>query len=590
MIAALATLATWLFTLRYDFVWDDIPTIVTNQSVLDWRTLFHAFSHDFWGLHENPEVSGYWRPIPTVFYTLITVVFGKAAWAFHALNVGFHVGVVLLVSRVFWLLGLRGAGHLLATFFFALHPIHSETVSFISALPDVLSAFFGWAAIYVLLSTKTNSIGRFCFGGMLLVASFFSKESGLSFALLWAYLVFVPFKEKFQSTNVVQLTILFGILVPLYVGLHLWITSAMGVRSHWGETWWSHFATVFTLLPFEFLLTWIPFGLSPTRTFPIASGFADSYVIASVLSVIVMTLFAFRLRKKRPLAFHGFALFFIFWLPISNIFPAEGLIADRYLYLPAVGTALLVGDLLNWLPFRKTARKYAPYFLIIFFFGWGSWAVRASTIWKDENTLWSHATKVSPKSTVAWNHWGKVLLNRGELDAAEDAFAQAVKVNPGHSKAMQNLVWTKHQRGQFVEAIGLMDGLLQSQPENASAWDLKASMMMEMGRFEDAIEAGENAVRLTPKGWQYRYHLGTTYLLAKMPEKAIGMLEQALEFSPQRQEVWLNLAAAKFRVGDWRGAKVVFEKMLSIWPDHEKAKAGLVKVNQVLEVVEGVKE
>ncbi|MFH1017910.1 MAG: hypothetical protein V1798_06995, partial [Pseudomonadota bacterium] len=93
LLIVLAGVAVWGVTLTFGFVWDDIPTVVTNPSLSAWGTLWRAFVSDFWGLHEQPAVSGYWRPVPTLLYLLTGQIFGKSAWAFHALNLGFHVAV-----------------------------------------------------------------------------------------------------------------------------------------------------------------------------------------------------------------------------------------------------------------------------------------------------------------------------------------------------------------------------------------------------------------------------------------------------------------------------------------------------------------
>ena len=179
----LATTAVWAITLTFGFVWDDLPTIVTNPSLRHWDTLGRAFVSDFWGLHDNPVSSGYWRPLPTIVYVFVAQIFGKNAWAFHTANLAFYLAVSVSLAQLLLELGFEPLVVLFASLFFAAHPLHAETVSFVSALPDLAAAFFGLQAIrlWLLKGRRATVFGGICFALALL-----SKESALVFAFVLA--------------------------------------------------------------------------------------------------------------------------------------------------------------------------------------------------------------------------------------------------------------------------------------------------------------------------------------------------------------------------------------------------------------------
>ena len=178
-------LLVWGWTLTFGFVWDDYPMIVTNPSLFKWSTLLSAWTHDFWMLHESPHLSGYWRPVVTVFHTLIVQMFGKNAWAFHLFNVVLHISVAccfyqflnqLQIVRWIWI----------PVVFFLVHPLQSETVSFVSASPDLFCALFGWSALSMWTRPTVTSPKKIAITLLFLSLCTLCKESGIFFGVFFS--------------------------------------------------------------------------------------------------------------------------------------------------------------------------------------------------------------------------------------------------------------------------------------------------------------------------------------------------------------------------------------------------------------------
>ncbi len=227
----------WGFTLTFDFVWDDFPMIVNNPSLLQWKTLISGWSHDFWMLHEAPQVSGYWRPMATVVHVLISSIFGKSPWVFHLLNVSLH----LLVTWFFYTF-LTHIGMVrwkwIPVLFFLVHPVNVETVSFVSAIPDLLCACFGWSAIAFWTSPKKLTIKKILITFFLLSCSFFSKESGVFFGvfIIMIDLFFSSIENKLLKHRLLYYKpiitwLLFTILTALYYEKHFFRPSGLYDRS-----------------------------------------------------------------------------------------------------------------------------------------------------------------------------------------------------------------------------------------------------------------------------------------------------------------------------------------------------------------------
>lgn len=568
------TLATWAATLSFGFVWDDLPTIVNNPSLHSWGTLGTAFTSDFWSLHDLPVDSGYWRPLPTIAYTFIVKLFGVNAFPLHALNLLLHIGVSICLFFLFGRLGLGDPGRGIAAVFFALHPIHAETVSFISALPDLMSALFGLMAV---VAWSSPSKRRWWLGTFLFVLALLSKESAVAFGLLGFWLS--PCRKRF-------LMVLFPIL-SLYAITHFAVTGGAGVRSLWGGELVTHVGTVIKLLPYTLFLAFVPINSSPTRAFSISTGWGDPFVWAALATIVVLFLLLFRFRNCQPHWGKGAILFGLFWLPVSNMIPAEGLLADRYLYLCVIGTSYVVGSLLGSAWSWKQNQKVCRAALVLFVGCWGSWAFASSLKWKSNETLWRSAIQVTPSSPVAWNEWGGVFLQKGKVNEAAEAFEEAVALQPNYPGASLNLLVARIQAGDIKRALKEAKRHLEMFPEDAAGWDLLGSIYARIGDLPKSIECAERAVGLTPGNWRFHFNLGLSHATSHDFAEAIQQFEEARRLAPNQQEVWFQLGFVYFSAAEWRKAERVFLGIVQKWPEEKRGEASLRKVQEVLAVTEG---
>ncbi|MFH1018183.1 MAG: tetratricopeptide repeat protein, partial [Pseudomonadota bacterium] len=532
-----------------------------------------------WGLHEQPAVSGYWRPVPTLLYLLTGQIFGKSAWAFHALNLGFHVAVGVSLARLLLLLGFEPLPTLFASLFFVLNPLHAESVSFVSALPDLAAAFFGLQMVRLwLVGTRTSAI----WGGVCLSLALLTKESSVIFPVVWFVLAVSGATGPNRLTGLVSRVSCGVVLICAYVIAHGLVTGGIESRSAWGGTWDAHLGTVVKLLPFSFALCIFPWSTTPTRTFDLARGVGDPQVWLSLLTVAVLTLLWRFLKRRESKIQVGFPLFFLFWLPVSNLVPAEGLIADRYLYLAAAGTSILWGGLIAALAARIRTRRVSSGAITLVFLLWGAWAFRAALPWRSELSLWDHATRVSPTSPLAWNERGKMFLGAGEWKAARDDFERALSLRPGYREATLNVVVSDLDSGDLPEARMLLEEFLARSPGDPEAWDLRSALAEREGDLESSRAFAERAASLAPGEWKYQYNLGTICLKTNRVEEAVRALESAAKRASYRPGLLLNLGAAYYAAGALRKAAGVYREILRRDPRHRQAAENLRIVEERL--------
>jgi hypothetical protein len=153
-VALLGLLAVipYLQALEFDFVWDDRSLILENEHIQDERLLAEALTADYWQSADEPEAKrSFYRPVVTLSFFVDWFVWGDDASGFHATNLLLHLLNVLLVFSCFSAFGSPG-GALVAGALFAVHPVHTESVTWISGRTDLFASLFVLGAFRLYLS------------------------------------------------------------------------------------------------------------------------------------------------------------------------------------------------------------------------------------------------------------------------------------------------------------------------------------------------------------------------------------------------------------------------------------------------------
>lgn len=572
---AVIGLMVWGITLSFDFVWDDFPMIAQNASLHQWGTLVSGWSYDFWGLHDTPQPSGYWRPLVTVYHVILSHL-SKSAWIFHFFNVFLHISTAILfyvflqnlkILKWIWI----------PVLFFLCHPLVAETVSFNSASPDLLSAFFGWAAAVLWTGEKKYQRANQIKALILLTLSFLSKESGVFFGFFLMGLDFLILKT--QNKKRISHAIIIVSLICIYAALHKYVVHGFGIRNLWGGDWNHHLATVCKLFIYQIFLLAVPIGSSPVRSFSVIT-FASPWAWAGLILFLVLIGLFFYFKKQKSI--FAFVIFFylVFWFPVSNILPAEGLIVDRYMYVLCMAFGLAIGLFFN--SFDKF-----PKLLGLILIAYAVWALNHALIWKNSETLWKHAIEVSPTSTVAWNEWGNVLSSKEKYQDAYDAYTRAVGLQPKYRDASYNRAFALFSMNDPLTK-DTIDQHLKNFSDDAQAFDLMGSVHEKESNYSLAVEFSKKAVETSPNNWKYRYNLSEIYYRTNQFDKAIDELKMALRLTNERFEVKKNLAAAYCMNGQYKECLNTYQEFIIQFPDHaQEVTSQMDKANQLLELTQG---
>lgn len=485
-------------------VHDDLALRGPGSLVADARVdLPQLLSADLFGTHDQPVgVSGFWRPLLLLSFRLQHVLTGGAptpyAWLGHVVNLALHAVVTLLVWRLGRRLGLPTMAAALAAALFAVHPVHPESVAWISSLGDLAAAALALTAICRLLERPRGGEGT---AALLLLAALLFKES----AALYLALA-VPLGRLGGRTAV-------RAIGPPAVALVAWaalraVLFERGIDSGaWtgptvpAERWFTWLSIVPDLLR---LAAW-PGAATAVRVVPVADGLSDPGVLPGLLGLLgllLAVLLAWRRRLPAPFAaaalLAGLALMLAPWARYPTGFDdAAAPLYERYLYLPSLAGPLVLAWLLRTRIERHAGWALLAAVLLVPPLAWRTH--ERARIWTSEVALWGASVAAHPESANLWNQWGvahlQALRDDGrDVEAGQralSAFDRAAALAPGALHPRLNRFLALALLGRDEEAAFAAAHLLEHHGEDPGVLDNVAAWHALAERWDDAARLYE---------------------------------------------------------------------------------------------------
>jgi Tfp pilus assembly protein PilF len=542
-------------TLMNGFVYDDTSQILENPYIRSFRYLRQIFGTAVWSFTGSP--SRYYRPMMTLGYLLCYKIFGLSPAGFHLVSVGLHAAVVCLLffltRRVFGerMLAVGTAA------LFALHPIHSESVTWIAAVTDLeLMAF------YVLTFWLFLDLGRFegvrlRLLQMAMVASFalalLSKEQAVTLPFLATVYEHFYRGDRAETTGLRKFSRYFPlwVLALAYIPLRL---SALGgfvvTSNHWGMT---RVETILSALAltgqYLWKLIW-PVNLNAFYVFHKSTSMLDGYVIAGALcGILLCTGFWWLWRYARPFSFA------LIWLvvtlaPVMNPrWLGDNVFAERYLYLPSVGFCWIgawgLRNLWRAVSDRKIVwRGVFVGGLALLLVLWSLRIVIRNRDWQDDFVLFSRTLETSPDASMIRANLANLYQNQGLMSQAEMEYREALARDPACADCLN----------QF------------------------GRLLIGQGRNPEAAKVLTRAIQLAPRSLHAHLNLGIAYERIGQLDLAEQQLRAAAAISPLNIRVHIALGAFYANRGDYGRAEAALKRALSANPYNSQARIGLGKI------------
>ncbi len=578
-----ATLGAFWPAIHAGFVNYDDPVYITAnshvQSGLTWESICWAFA--------NLE-AGFWHPLTWLSLLLDFQLFGQHPGGYHLTSLLLHAANTVLLFLVFQRLTGAVWRSAFVAALFALHPLHVESVAWVSERKGVLSTFFWMVSLlvyvrYVQQSQVQNPRAKvyYCLALLFFAFALMSKTVVVSLPLVFLLLDWWPLK-RLQRTTIRRLIwekvpfLAAGLVAGL---LTIQAERGMGALSTESQlpVWYSLANSIVSYAYYVGQTAW-PVGLA--IPYSSAGGFSFWPVAGAVLLSLIASVYSFQSSAQRPYLAFGWLWYVLTLLPVIGLIQiGDHTRADRYTYLPLIGIFTLV----TWGTHDLTKRwRHQGITLAA-----GALVVTATCVvltrqqiayWKDSETLFQHAIAVTTDNYVAENNLGIALAGNGQWDEAMAHYQRALQHAPGYVEAENNLGRAFLQKGQVDEAIPYFESALRFKPSHADAWNNLGVALAQKGQVDESITHFKEALRLRPSFAEAEYDLATALLQKGQVDEAILHFENALKVQPDYADAHHNLGNALAQKGRVDDAIAQFQRSLAIRPSSPETHNSLGRV------------
>lgn len=521
-----ACLLTYANCLNNGFISDDVPAILENP----------AISHPL----------KFWLDPPAFFNSFGYLAQGTNPFIYHSLSIILH-GLNTILVFLFLKLFFKTGASFLGALFFAVHPVHSEAVTWISGKPYLFLTFFilvSYLAYYRAGSPATRN-GNFS------PVWYCASLAGFSYFIISYYYFFALFPLLLILSDAIfgrwkrcwrlWLPFIAIVLLRLFLaqGAVQSRISAVSLDAGAPITNAPILYFVYSFYAHLWLLIWpqkLTFYHDPAILTPALRNYAVLYLIP----VIFLLLVTFKKAKK---VFFGISIFIIFLSPTFSPVPVAALVAERYIYFPSVALSIFIAFLLE-----KTVnfRKYILPLLIFIVLAYGARTVLRNGDWKSADVFWRKTLEVSPLSARAHNSMALIYLKEQDWERAINECKRAIEIDPRHIDAYNNLGLIYKERGDKERSELAFKEALKINPRYASAWHNLGNLYNGLGNKEEAASFYKKAIELEPGLLKAYNNLGNLYIDIGKNKEAILIFKKALEIYPRYALAHFNLSVAYF--------------------------------------------
>lgn len=541
-------------------------------------------------------------------------------------NIAIHVFNTVLVLLLVFLLSngnLAVAG--LAAALFGIHPMHVESVAWISERKDVLFSFFFLSALiaYIKSINSRYSLRWLTAAFLLFILACLSKATAVVLPLVFILLNYWYaeedkdssfrsfFRKLFPGKSALYLLPFF--IVSLFTGLIAYnlqngqnflgilemnqinpdVVDAAGPFTLWQKILTGCYGFVFYIFRF-----FVPSGLSAFYPYPGTAELQSSTIsiirAASPLFVMLIAVFVFISMKKSRLFFFGMGFFLVTVILVLQVIPVGyAITADRYSYLPYIGLAFIVSSLAIKLQAkRKPVYIIAGCYMVLLMFISG----KQADVWHNTEKLWTNVIDKFPRVEIARRsrakYYSKAALaaktgpeKRILEDKALADFSEAVKSGSRNSEVFEGIGVIYGSRGEKEAAVKYFDAAIKLDPEKGSIYYNKAFTLANMGRNQEAIENYSNALKYSPdKDVKILTNRSNLYLETGRYGEAIKDIDELIRLDSRNFLHYYNRALAKQKLYDYPGALADFEKAQQLNPEDRVTMAQIMILKAYLKV------
>jgi tetratricopeptide (TPR) repeat protein len=538
-------------------------------------------------------VQGNYHPLTMFSLALNFAISGDHEWSYHLFNLIFHLVNCFLVYRLAFLLSKNNSLIALVTsLLFAIHPLHVESVAWISERKDVLYALFFIAGHitytkYIDESSKKQYWLTFLF----LILSLLSKPAAVIFPVS-LFCIDILRRRQFSFKLIIEKILFF---IPAII-LGLLTINAQKTVGATGEEYFGLAKNIlfgFYGIMMYFVKMIIPYKLSAFYPFPpLNEKLSAAYYVAPVFALLLAAVTYFTWKKYRFVAF-GISFYIVNLLLVLQIFSVgSAVIAERYTYVPYIGLFFIAGCLLDRFAKGNMIKAYAVLapvtiiFSVVSFLQVQTWksgetlwdnviknqrcsraySARATLFRRDANNLkqeadqaknakkeqeanlkyaeanknyqqainyYTEAVKLNAIDHESYNNRANIYMDQNNFNAAIVDYKQALIVKPDYYVALDNMGALYARRGMFDSALYYFSKVLEQKPDYSPTYSNRAITFMSLKRYEEAIKDWQRFLGYRPNDADVTNTIGECYRMLGKNQEALGFINTAIQLNPQ---------------------------------------------------------
>lgn len=543
-IIAIVTIGVYFQTINYDFVnWDDDLFVVNNASVHEISgeniaSYFTAFT-----------MEGYY-PLTLLSLAIDYKIGNGSPMVFHIVNLILHLLIVLIVFWFLKLLTSRLEIAIVAALLFSIHPMHVESVAWITERKDLLYSLFYFLSLLVYLKYLRNKDSRFyIFSIILFIFSLLSKGQAVTLTIVLFVIDYFEGKKVFSKELLIQkipflvLSLILGIVAIFPEESGNIISSSQALN-------FSFFDRI-TLAAYSFVIyivkLIIPYNLSAFYPYPeqVNGHLAFYYYLFIPIVLGVGYLIYLSFKKWKHIAF-GLSFFVINIVLLLKLIPVtDALLADRYTYVSGLGIFYLIGLAYSELQGKKLYKIIGGSVFLIYVVFLTFFSFQRMSVWENSSTLFKDIIEKNPDHVLGYNNRGISFKNNGEYEEALNDFNKALEINPNYIKALQNRGITFYELGRFDLAINDLDIALSLDTLNAISWFNHGLILNKLAYFRNAIYDFNKSMELTGENAAAFMNIGNSYMGMNNTDSALSYYNKAIDRVPDYVDAITNRANLK---------------------------------------------
>ncbi len=563
--------------LSNDFMmtWDDDAYIFENPHIEpeNLQGIIEVFTTGF---------EANYHPLTLLSLAVDHAIWGKNPFGYHLTNLLLHLLVSLLVYWFTFLLVKNKNASIFASLLFALHPMHVESVAWVSERKDMLYLLFLIAGLigYVRYLDKLDA--RFFIASLVFcVLSMLSKPNAVVFPVLVVLLDFWK-GRPWQTKNYLEkipffaLAAIFSLLTIHYQGSY----DAIADLSGYGifqrvqmvcYSWIVYFYKFF-----------FPVYLSGFYQYPLVDVVFPIQIQVAPFICFALAVFALIYRSKY-LAI-GLAFFTVSLLPVLQIIPVgSALLAERYTYLPYVGLGLIAAQSFAWIEQQYSNYKWilaiSTSFLLLLF---AIITHERTAVWQNDYTFWTDVIKKDPNTMMGRLGLGNHHYRNGDLDASIKQYEDVLKVFPNSIDAHSFLGFLYEELEEPEKAIEHYDWAAYLDEADAYIRKRRGKLLLKLGLWPEAIKDLSFCVENDPSESEIYILRADAFFGIGDKFKAKQDWSKAISLGTENPKAYFNLGNYFYEKGQFEIAKHNFEMATNLNPEKQLYRQMVSVVNELM--------